>query len=56
MAGDRENEFCFEIVNDSFANKVFANNGKYKRVIIEISSVKDDELFPDRFKYDTSCE
>lgn len=50
MAGDRENEYCFEIANDSESNRVLTKDGKYKITKIEISSVKDDELFPDRFK------
>ncbi len=50
MAGDRENEYCFEIANDSEANRILAKDGKYKTVEIEISSVKDNELFPDRFE------
>lgn len=41
MAGDRENEYCFEIVNDSEGNRVLTKDGKYKRTEIEISSVKD---------------
>lgn len=50
MAGDRENEYCFEIANDSEGNRVFAEDGKYKRTNIEITSVKDDVLFPDRYE------
>ena len=50
MAGDRENEFCFEIANDSIGNKVFSEDGRYKITNIEISSVRDDTLFPDRFQ------
>ena len=50
MAGDRENEYCFEIANDSESNRVLTKDGKYKITKIEISSVKDEELFPDRFK------
>lgn len=50
MAGDRENEYCFEIANDSESNRVLAKDGKYKTTKIEISSVKDNELFPDRFE------
>lgn len=50
MNGDRENEFCFEIANDSQGNRVFAKDGKYKRTDVEISSVMDDTLFPDRYE------
>lgn len=48
--GDRENEYCFEIANDSESNRILTKDGKYKITKIEISSVKDEELFPDRFK------
>lgn len=48
--GDRENEYCLKIANDSQANRVLTKDGKYKTVEIEISSVNDDELFPDRFE------
>lgn len=40
MAGDRENEYCFEIANDSEGNRVLTKDGKYKRTKIEISAVK----------------
>ncbi len=50
MAGDRENEYCLEIANDSESNRILTKDGKYKRTKIEISAVKEEELFPDRFK------
>lgn len=50
LNGDRENEFCFEIANDSKGNHVFAKDGKYKITGVEIPSVMDDVLFPDRYK------
>ena len=50
MAGDRENEYCFEIVNDSNANRVLAKDAKYKRINVEIPSVLDSTLFPDRYE------
>lgn len=50
MLGDRENEYCFKIANDSENNKIFTQDGKYKITKIDISSVRDNTLFPDRFK------
>lgn len=50
MNGDHENEFCFEIANDSEGKHVFAKDGKYKITGVEIQSVMDDVLFPDRYK------
>lgn len=50
MACDRENEYCLEIANDSEGNRVLTKDRKYKRTKIEISAVKEEELFPDRFK------
>lgn len=50
MNGDRENEFCFEIANDSNGNRVLAKDGKYKVVDVEIPSVLDNTLFPDRYE------
>lgn len=52
MNGDRESEFCFEIANDSDGNRVLAKDGKYKRLNVEIPSVLDNTLFPDRFEKD----
>lgn len=46
---DRENEYCFEIANDSESNRVLTKDGKYKITKIEISSVEDDTLFPSRY-------
>lgn len=50
MNGDRENEFCFEIANDSNGNRFYAEDVKYKKTDVEIQSVLDNTLFPDRLK------
>ena len=50
MNGDRENEFCFEIANDSNGNRFYAEDVKYKKTDVEIPSVLDNTLFPDRFE------
>lgn len=48
MEGDRENQYCFEIANDSDSNKICSESRKdhYKRTKIEIPSINDEELFP----------
>lgn len=48
-SGNRTTEYIFEIANDSNGNKFFASDKKYKEELIEISSIEDDNLFPDRY-------
>ena len=45
--GNRDIEYKIRIANDSDYNRVFKNDGKYKEIEIEISSIDDLDLFKD---------
>ena len=43
--GDRTVEYELKIANDSEWNRVVNKNDSYKKTVIEIASIDDDELF-----------
>ena len=49
-SGDRTVEYIFYIANDSHSNKILAKDKKYEETSIEISSINDNLLFPDRYE------
>ena len=47
IAGDRTDNYCFSIANDSYYNNVLNNeDGHYHREIIKRSAIDDDIIFP----------